>query len=146
MNLSAFPKLNVKLPLTILDTNELTMRLNQNIVVLLLLFLSPFVLADMYVDRSIVIFEAETQPRQDIKVSNSGEEVMYVQVEVFQVNDPGESTEERIKVNDPKQIKLIATPNIRVMYIRKLNRSPLPYPDLLHISPMRLQTSNPHPP
>ena len=111
MNLSAFPKLNVKLLLTILDTNELTMRLNQNIVVLLLLFLSPMVTADMYVDRSIVTFEPETQPRQDIKVSNSGEEIMYVQVEVFQVNNPGESTEERIKVNDPKQIKLIATPN-----------------------------------
>jgi P pilus assembly chaperone PapD len=111
MNLSAFLKLNVKLHLTILDTNELTMRLNQTIVFLLLLLLSPMGWADMYVDRSIVIFEPETQPRQDIKVSNSDEEVMYVQVEVFQVNNPGEDSEERIKVNDPKQIKLIATPN-----------------------------------
>lgn len=111
MNLSAIFKLNVKLHPKILDANEPTMRLNQNIIILLLLLFSPIVMADMYVDRSIVIFEPGTQSRQDIKVSNSGEDIMYIQVEVFQVNHPGEIEEERIKISDPKQIKLIATPN-----------------------------------
>lgn len=98
-------------PRKILDTNEPTMRLNQNIIALAMLLFSSIGMADMYVDRSIVIFETGTQPRQDVKVSNSGEDVMYVQVDVFQVNNPGEDSEERIKINDPKLIKLIATPN-----------------------------------
>ncbi|MBD3649138.1 MAG: fimbria/pilus periplasmic chaperone [Pseudomonadales bacterium] len=66
---------------------------------------------DMYVDRSIVIFEPDSPPRQDVKVSNTGEEVMYVQVEVFKVNNPGEENEERLKVDNPRELQLIATPN-----------------------------------
>lgn len=68
-------------------------------------------IADMYVDRSIVIFEAGTQPRQDVKVSNSGDEVMYVKVDVLTVENPGSDDEARVEVSDPKQLKLLATPN-----------------------------------
>ena len=39
--------------------------------------------ADMYVDKSIVTFTPGSQPRQDIRVSNSSEDVMYVQVDAF---------------------------------------------------------------
>lgn len=67
--------------------------------------------ADMYVDRSIVIFEPDSTPRQDVKVSNTGEDVMYVQLEVFKVKNPGTENEERIKVDNPRELKLIATPN-----------------------------------
>ncbi len=67
--------------------------------------------ADMYVDRSIVIFEPGGQPREDVKVSNSDEENIYVQVDVLEVRNPGAPNEERVKVSDPKQLKLIATPN-----------------------------------
>lgn len=67
--------------------------------------------ADMYVDRSIVIFEPDSEPRQDVKVSNTGEEVMYVEVEVFKVENPGDENEERVKVDNPQDLKLIATPN-----------------------------------
>ncbi|MCB1646793.1 MAG: fimbria/pilus periplasmic chaperone [Pseudomonadales bacterium] len=76
----------------------------------LLLFTLPAALADMYVDRSIVIFEAGGQPREDVKVSNTGEEVMYIQVEVLEVKAPGSDAEERIKAADPREQKLIATP------------------------------------
>ncbi|MEX2489800.1 MAG: fimbria/pilus periplasmic chaperone [Pseudomonadales bacterium] len=67
--------------------------------------------ADMYVDRSIVIFEPDSEARQDVKVSNTGDDVLYVQVEVFKVENPGEENEERIKVDNPEDLKLIATPN-----------------------------------
>jgi len=67
--------------------------------------------ADMFVDRSIVIFDAESKPREDVKVSNSGDENIYVQVEVLEVLNPGTKEEERIRVTDPSKLKLIATPN-----------------------------------
>lgn len=67
--------------------------------------------ADMYVDRSIVIFEPDSEARQDVKVSNTGDDVLYIQVEVFKVENPGEENEERIKVDNPEDLKLIATPN-----------------------------------
>ncbi len=78
---------------------------------LILLLLAPFVVADMYVDRSIVIFEPGDAPRQDIKVSNSGAEDVYVQVEVLEVINAGADDEQRVTVTDPKNIKLLATPN-----------------------------------
>ena len=71
--------------------------------------------AEMYVDRSIVVFEAGKPPREDVKVSNTGNDVMYVQVEVLMVTDPGTEQEKKITVTDPKQLKLIATPNKMVI-------------------------------
>ena len=71
--------------------------------------------AEMYVDRSIVIFESGGAQREDVKVSNTGEEVIYIQVEVFSVLNPGTPEEERIQVTDPKELKLIATPNKMVI-------------------------------
>lgn len=77
----------------------------------MLLFASANALADMYVDRSIVIFEPGGQPRQDVKVSNSGSDVMYVQVAVLRVEHPGTPQEKRVRVTDPTQLKLLATPS-----------------------------------
>lgn len=67
--------------------------------------------ADMYVDRSIVVFPPSSAPRQDVKVSNSEEETMYVQVEVFKVLNAGKKNEQRIKVTNPRELKLLATPS-----------------------------------
>lgn len=86
--------------------------------------------ADMYVDRSIVIFPPDSAPRQDVKVTNSDEEIMYIQVEVLKVLNPGSENEERIKVTDPKALKLLATPNKLIIppggqkLIRIVNLSP----------------------
>lgn len=65
----------------------------------------------MFVNRSIVIFEPGEAPRQDVKVSNSDLDDIYVQVEVLEVIDPGELEEQRIAVKDPSKLKLLATPN-----------------------------------
>jgi P pilus assembly chaperone PapD len=67
-------------------------------------------IAEMYVDRSIVTFDAQSPPRQDVKVSNTGSDVMYVQVDVRQIRDPGTEREEALQITDPKALKLIATP------------------------------------
>ena len=77
----------------------------------LLITLSQLALGDMYVDRSIVIFEPGDAPRQDVKVSNSDPEDVYVQVEVLEVTNPGTDSEERQLITDPKALKLLATPN-----------------------------------
>ncbi len=102
--------LNAKIYRKLISPSTHIMRIIQQIAAITIFLMSSSLMADMYVDRSIVIFEPDTQPRQDIKVSNSSEDVMYVQVEVFEVVNPGEATEERIKLTDPKKIKLIATP------------------------------------
>jgi P pilus assembly chaperone PapD len=76
---------------------------------------STGLLAEMYVDRSIVIIESDGSQREDVKVSNTGDEVIYVQIEVFSILNPGSQGEQRVKVTDPKELKLIATPNKMVI-------------------------------
>jgi len=84
----------------------------QNCAALLVMLLAcNFANADMFVDRSVVIFDAKSKPREDVKVSNSGDENIYVQVEVLEILNPGTENEERVKVTDPSKLKLIATPN-----------------------------------
>jgi P pilus assembly chaperone PapD len=78
---------------------------------LVLLLASASATADMFVDRSIVIFEPGSGPNQDVKVSNSGDDVIYVEVQVLAVNDPGTPEEKRVMVSNPKELKLIATPS-----------------------------------
>lgn len=65
----------------------------------------------MFVDRSIVVFDPDSQPKQDVKVRNTGTDNIYVQVDVLAVTRPGEEDEVREKISDPSQLKLIATPN-----------------------------------
>lgn len=81
------------------------------VLVLVSIVPSPNVSADMYVDRSIVIFPPDSSPHQDVKVTNSDKEIMYIQVDVLKVVNPGAANEERIKVTNPKELKLLATPN-----------------------------------
>lgn len=87
------------------------MKTISSILGLLLIAVSLNAAADMYVDRSIVVFQPGDSPRQDVKVSNTGGDVMYVQVEVMQVKHPGAADEERVKVTNPREMKLLATPN-----------------------------------
>lgn len=82
---------------------------------LIILLFNSNLSAEMYVDRSIVIFEPGGSQREDVKVSNTGDEVIYIQVEVFNVLNPGTPEEERVKVTNPKELKLLATPNKMVI-------------------------------
>lgn len=86
--------------------------MNLRIALAMLLWMAAAVTqAEMYVDRSIVIFEPGAQPREDVEVSNTGDDVMYVQVEVIKVENPGTPDEKRVKVDNPQDLKLLATPS-----------------------------------
>ncbi|PJE78643.1 hypothetical protein CI610_02413 [invertebrate metagenome] len=67
--------------------------------------------AALSLDRMIVYFDADKQPRQDIVVSNPDKETLYLQTEVYEVHNPGSKNEERIKISDPSKLKLLTTPN-----------------------------------
>ena len=72
---------------------------------------SAAAMADIFVDRAIVRLEPNSAPREDVKIINNGSEEGYVQVDVFEVRNPGTEQEERIKVTDPAAVKLIASPS-----------------------------------
>jgi P pilus assembly chaperone PapD len=65
----------------------------------------------MLLNRSIVTFKPGQPPREDVSVINQDEENLYVNVDILEVQNPGTDQEERIKVNDPGQLKLVVTPN-----------------------------------
>ncbi len=67
--------------------------------------------AALSLDRMIVYFDPNKQPRQDVIVSNPDKETLYLQTEVFEVHNPGSKNEERVKVTDPAKLKLLTTPN-----------------------------------
>ncbi|MRI32558.1 hypothetical protein EOPP23_06105 [Endozoicomonas sp. OPT23] len=76
----------------------------------LLLALSSNAFAAMSLDRMIVYFDADDAPRQDVVVSNPDNENLYLQTEVYKVINPGSDKEERVRVTDPAQMKLLSTP------------------------------------
>ena len=74
------------------------------------LMLSSQVHAALSLDRVIVYFKPNELPRQDVVVSNVDNENLYLQTEVYNVINPGTEKEERVRVTDPAQLKLLATP------------------------------------
>ncbi len=82
---------------------------NALLLLITLVFTTPAV-ASMSLDRVIVYFKPDELPRQDIVVSNPASENLYLQTEVYNVVNPGTEQEDRIRVTDPSEIKLLATP------------------------------------
>lgn len=76
-----------------------------------ILLVAPLSWADIFVDRAIVRMNAGQSPREDVKVINNGTETGYVQIDVFEVHNPGTPEEERVKITDPATMKLIASPS-----------------------------------
>lgn len=66
--------------------------------------------AGILLDKSIVEFPANEPPRQDITVSNQGDEMAYVSVEVLAVINPGTDKEERKAIGSDDDIKFVASP------------------------------------
>lgn len=64
----------------------------------------------MMIDRSIVTFKPGDPARQDVMVMNAGQEPIYVQVEVLEVQRPGTPEETRVPVKDPEKMALLVTP------------------------------------
>lgn len=66
--------------------------------------------ADMSLDRSILVFDAGSQPRQDVEITNSSTENLYLETEILLVSQPGTEQETREQVLDPDAIELLVTP------------------------------------
>ncbi|WP_161787304.1 fimbrial biogenesis chaperone [Endozoicomonas numazuensis] len=66
--------------------------------------------AAMSLDKMIVYFEPDKSPRQDIVVTNPDQENLYLQTEVYKVVNPGTEQEERVRVTNPSELKLLSTP------------------------------------
>ena len=75
-----------------------------------ILFVPAVSANQMLLDRMVVYFEPGQQPRQDIRVTNVGQDNLYLQTEVYKVMNPGEKNEELIRVVDPDKMKLLTTP------------------------------------
>ena len=79
------------------------------------LLASTSAMATMSLDRMIVYFKPDQLPRQDVVVTNPDAENLYLQTEVFKVINPGTEQEERVRVTDPTELKLLATPQKSVI-------------------------------
>ncbi|MTI11826.1 fimbrial biogenesis chaperone [Sansalvadorimonas verongulae] len=66
--------------------------------------------AGVQLDRMIVYFDADKPPRQDILVTNPDNENLYLETEIFKVENPGAPNEERVRITDPDKMQLLATP------------------------------------
>ena len=67
--------------------------------------------ASMALSNAIVHFEAGKPSRQDVEITNTGTEPLYVQVEPRVVLNPGTDDEQREIITDPREHGLLVTPN-----------------------------------
>lgn len=67
-------------------------------------------LANIAINKSIIEFLPSKSNREDIEVRNTSDEQIYVQVEIFEIINPGLPNEEKIKHSDPKKSGLIVSP------------------------------------
>jgi P pilus assembly chaperone PapD len=66
--------------------------------------------AGMILNKVIVNFSPTAPSRDDIEITNVGEEIMYVSVEPAEVIDPGQDGEHRVADPDPRALGLLVSP------------------------------------
>ena len=65
----------------------------------------------MALDKVIVDFSPAGPSRDDIEITNAGDEILYVSVEPAEILDPGGPEETRITNPDPRAMGLLVSPN-----------------------------------
>lgn len=80
-----------------------------------LLFLAQPVWAAMSLDKIILYLEDKPNSREDIVVTNPDNETLYLQTEIYRVDNPGQPDEKRVRVVDPKDFKLLVSPSKAVI-------------------------------
>ena len=80
-----------------------------------LLFLTQPVWAAMSLDKIILYLEDKPNSREDIVVTNPDNETLYLQTEIYRVDNPGQPDEKRVRVVDPKDFKLLVSPSKAVI-------------------------------
>jgi P pilus assembly chaperone PapD len=73
--------------------------------------LSSMAGANMELSNVILHFEPGEPARQDVEITNPDDTPLYVQIEPMLVLSPGEVTEDRSLITDPRQAGLLVTPN-----------------------------------
>ncbi|AMX04216.1 fimbrial biogenesis chaperone [Microbulbifer thermotolerans] len=87
----------------------------KNLFAVILLFLSQQALAAMSLDKIIVYLDDSPNARDDIVVANPDKETLYLQTEIYRVDNPGLPDEKRVRVVDPKDFKLLVSPSKAVL-------------------------------
>ncbi|MCK7598422.1 hypothetical protein M0G74_14170 [Microbulbifer sp. CAU 1566] len=77
---------------------------------LIFILLANPVWAAMSLDKIIVYLDDSPHSRDDIVITNPDEETLYLQTEIFRVDNPGMPDEKRVRVVDPKEFKLLVSP------------------------------------
>lgn len=67
--------------------------------------------ASMNLSKVIIDFAPDKPSRDDIEITNAGDEVLYVSVEPFEVLDAGQPGERRVTDPDPRILGLLVSPN-----------------------------------
>lgn len=84
--------------------------LRRAMLAVLLVVLGPAAAADMVLDRSILVFNADAAGRQDVEVTNTGDDKLYLDTQILDVTDPGTPQEERVPLDDPDAAGVLVTP------------------------------------
>jgi len=71
--------------------------------------------ASMILSTAIVHFEEGSAARQDVEISNAGDEPLYVQIEPHIVLNPGTEAEQRVPIKNPREHGLLVTPSRMVL-------------------------------
>lgn len=87
----------------------------KTVIAAILLFLSQQALAAMSLDKIIVYLDDSPNARDDIVVVNPDKETLYLQTEIYRVDNPGLPDEKRVRVIDPKDFKLLVSPSKAVL-------------------------------
>lgn len=78
---------------------------------LLLFFISSSLHAEMILNKSILNFYAGGSIREDIEITNAGEEILYLSATVFEINASETGSPMRVELKDPRTAGMLASPN-----------------------------------
>lgn len=90
-----------------------------NALLFAVILISTFVVspahANMVLSNAIVHFDENSSSRQDVEITNMGDEPLYVQIEPHIVRNPGTDDEERVAIKNPREFGLLVTPTRMVL-------------------------------
>ncbi|MEJ2130529.1 MAG: fimbria/pilus periplasmic chaperone [Gammaproteobacteria bacterium] len=72
-------------------------------------------LADLVVDRTVIRFDTDTPARQDIEITNTEKDALYLAMDVYEVEDPGTDAEAQLRPKDPNAVTLLVTPDKMIL-------------------------------
>jgi Mat/Ecp fimbriae periplasmic chaperone len=71
--------------------------------------------AEMALSKVVVDFTSASPTRDDIEISNSGDDILYVSIEPAEIVNPGRPDQQRVANPNPKQLGLLISPNRLVL-------------------------------